>query len=119
MNAYCTLCKEEESEFQNLVEKKGYNKLACDAIDKLQHKQITKHMKYYGMEFTHKQVQAAPVMMLRARLKVHLNLLDSFGNVSARNVVGKEKKRIKRTTKFVKVESNIVSPSPSTRELKR
>ena len=76
-------------------------------------------MKYYGIEFTEEQVHAAPVMMLRANLKVHLNLLDSFGNVSSRNVVGKEKKRVKRTTKFVKVESNIVSPSPSTRELKR
>ena len=62
MKAYCTLCKEEESEFPNLAEKKGYNKLACDAIDKLQHKQITRHMKYYGIEFKAEQVQAAPVI---------------------------------------------------------
>ena len=119
MKAYCTLCKEEESEFRNLAEKKGYNKLACDAIDKLQHKQITRHMKYYGIEFKHEQVQAAPVMGLRSNLKRHLNLLDSFGNVSARNIVEKEKKPIKRTTKYVKVDTNIVSPSPSRRELKR
>ena len=119
MKAYCTLCKEEESEFRNLAEKKGYNKLACDAIDKLQHKQITRHMKYYGIEFKHEQVQAAPVMWLRSNLKLHLKLLDSFGNVSATNVVEKEKKAIKRTTKYINVDTNIVSPSPSRRELKR
>ena len=119
MKAYCTLFKEEEREFPNLVEKKGYNKLACDEIDKLQHKQITKHMKYYGIEFKEEQVHAVPVMWLRSRLKLHLKLLDSFGNVSARNVVEKEKKAIKRMTKYIKVDTNIVSPSPSRRELKR
>ena len=58
LKAYCNLCKEEESEFPTLVEKKGYNKLACDAIDKLQHKDITKHMKYYGIEFKKEQANS-------------------------------------------------------------
>ena len=130
MQAYCALfsngtekdIERKEKDFENLVQKKGYNRMACEIIDKLQHKDITNNMKYFGIEFTKEEVQGAPINKLRSYLKEHLNLVDRFGNISTINVVAgrrKELKPIKRTTKYIKVDHNIVSPSPSRRGTKR
>ena len=121
MEAYCALLHISKNDFEELVKKKGYNRMACEVIDKLQHKDITNNMKYVGIEFTKKQVQGAPIGGLRNILKQYLKLMDMFGNVSTKNVVVKEKEKkegTKRTTKYIDVDHNIVSPSPSRRGTK-